>query len=160
MIQKLTIKDRISVYDFIINTKDVYEDMYITENKSRHFLRNLSLINKILKHQEVYGLFEKELQGILLIYRSKGFRPYIKLLAKSNKYYYDLMMFLKFNFNDKELFAKLKINNPLVEILKRKGFINIGMRGKEVLLHKVEIKEIYKLTPKDEYLIDNENRLY
>jgi hypothetical protein len=61
---------------------------------------------------------------------------------------------------DKELFAKLKINNPLAEILKRKGFINIGMRGKEVLLQKKAIKEIYKLTPKDEYLIDEENRLY
>jgi hypothetical protein len=69
-------------------------------------------------------------------------------------------MYLRFNFMDKELFAKLKNDNPLIEILQRKGFIKVGMRGKEILLRKQAIKENYKIIPKDNYLIDKEKKLY
>ena len=161
MIQKLAIKNKVDVYDFLIRVTDRYEDFYITKNKERYFLKNnWLLIEKILKKQEVYGLFNNGLKAIMMIIRDKGFRPYVKLLSESSKYYYDFMIFLRFNFIDKELFTKLKNNNPLVEILKKKEFINIGMRGKEVLLVKKAIKEIYKFTPKDDYLKDEEHRLY
>jgi hypothetical protein len=160
MIRRINYKSTIDVFEFINRVKDKYEDMYITENKERIFLNKLKVIDKILKTQEVYVLEEKEIKGILLIYQSKGFRPYIKLLAESNKYYYDFMIFLRFNFMDKDLFAKLKNNNPLVWILQKKGFINIGLRGKEVLLHKKAEKILYKFVAKDEYLPDDEHRLY
>lgn len=161
MIQKLKLQNQVDVYDFLSQINDRFQDFYITKEKERYFLKgNWSLIKKVLQKQEVYGIFNNGLKGLMIIVREKGFRTYIKLLTESNKYYYDLMIYLRFNFMDKELFAKLKINNPLAEILKRKGFINIGMRGKEVLLQKKAIKEIYKLTPKDEYLVDEENRLY
>jgi hypothetical protein len=150
MIQKLKLQNQVDVYDFLSQVNDRFQDFYITKEKERYFLKgNWSLIKKVLRKQEVYGIYNNGLKGIMIIVREKGFRTYIKLLTESNKYYYDLMIYLRFNFMDKELFAKLKINNPLAEILKRKGFINIGMRGKEVLLQKKAIKEIYKLTPKD-----------
>jgi hypothetical protein len=147
--------------EFFNRVIDKYEDTYITKNKERKFLKNnWSLIKEILEKQEVYGLEKNGLKAIMIIVKEKGYRPYLKILAESSKYYYDLMIYLKFNFIDKELFAKLKINNPLVEILKKKGFINIGLRGKEVLLQKKAIKILYKLTPKDDYLPKEENRLY
>jgi len=161
MIERLGKKNLLDLVEFFNKVYDKYEDMYITINKERKFLKkNWFLIEKILKTQEVYGIFNNGLKGLLIILHEKGYRPYIKLLAESNKNYYDLMIYLRFNFMNQELFAKLKINNPLVEILERKGFINIGMRGREVLLHKKAIREFYKITPKDNYLVDEEKRLY
>jgi len=160
MIERLQIKNKFDVYDFCLRCKDKHEDWYITKDKSRLMINKLSLIEQILTKYEVYGVIDKELKAVMIIVKDKGYRPYIKVLAESNNYYYDLMMYLRFNFMNRELFAKLKINNPLVEILKRKGFINIGMRGREVLLHKKAIKEIYRIIPKDDYLIDEENKLY
>lgn len=161
MIERLKICNKIDIYDFLERVDDKFQDFYLTKEKERIFLKgNWSLIEKTLKHQEVYGLFNNGLKGILLIYKNKGYRPYIKMLAISNKYYYNLLMYLRFNFMNKELFAKLKLNNPLVQILERKGFISIGKRGKEILLHKQAIKEKYKLIPKDSYLFNEDKRLY
>jgi hypothetical protein len=160
MIKKLSTKDRVSLYDFVIDTKDVYEDFYITENKERHFLKNWFLVNKILKTQEVYGLFEKELSGILLIYRSKNFRPYLKVLAKTDKYLIDMLKWFRWNFNEIDMYLKVKKDNPLSRKILKTGFILIGNRGKENLFFKKGIKQLYKLTPKDNYLEDNEHRLY
>lgn len=161
MIERLKIKSKNDVYDFFNRVPDKFEDAYITINKERKFLKsNWNLISAVLKKQECYGLFDNGLKAIMIVVREKSFRPYIKLLAESNKYYYDFMIFLRFNFMDKVLFVKLKNNNPLSWILQKKGFINIGARGKEILLQKKAIKIIYKLTPKDEYLPDEEHRLY
>jgi hypothetical protein len=161
MIYRLGIKNKIDLYDFFNRIEDKYEDTYITINKERRFLKkNWYLIEKLLQKQEVYGLFNKGLFGILIVLHEKGFRPYCKILAENSKYTIDLLKYLKWNFMDKELFAKLKINNPLIENLKRCGFVNIGMRGKEILLQKKEIKQLYKITPKDEYLPKQENRNY
>jgi hypothetical protein len=118
------------------------------------------LIKKILKYQEVYGLFQGSLKGILMIYRDKGFRPYVKLLVENSKFTIDLLKFLKWNFSEADLYFKLKRDNPLTEQIKKTGFTMIGDRGKELLFFKKGIKTLYKLTPKDNYLEDEEKRLY
>jgi hypothetical protein len=161
VIEKLKEKNLVDLVEFFDRVNDKYQDTYITLNKERIFLKdNWNLIKKLLKYQEIYAVVDKEIKGIMIILREKGFRPYIKLLAENRKYYYNLMMYLRFNFMDKELFAKLKNDNPLIEILQRKGFIKVGMRGKEILLRKQAIKENYKIIPKDNYLIDKEKKLY
>lgn len=161
MIQKLNIKNKFDVYDFMSSTNDRYEDTYITQNKERKFLKNNgSLIEKILKTQEVYGIENNGLKAIMIILREKGYRPYIKLLAKNSKYTIDMLKFLKWNFSEIDLYFKLKKENPLSEQIKRAGFVMIGDRGKELLFFKKGIKSLYKITAKDDYLKNEENRLY
>jgi hypothetical protein len=142
MIKKLNYKDSIGVYEFISRTKDVWEDFYITTNKSRIFLKDLKFIEKILKYQDVVGLEESgELKAILLIYREATFRPYVKILSQKTDYIYDLMKYLNWNFNC-ELFIKVKKTNPVSKIAQKFFFNFIGDRGQEILLvrQKREIK--------------------
>jgi hypothetical protein len=142
MIRKLIYKDSISMYEFILRTKDSYEDFYITTNKARVFIKNLKLIEKLLKYQDVVALEESgEIKALLLIYKEKGFRPYLKILAEKNDYVYDLMKYVNWNYNC-ELFIKCKKINPISKISQKFFFNFIGDRGQEILLakHKREIK--------------------
>jgi hypothetical protein len=136
MIRKLNWKDTINVYDFIVNTKDKYEDFYITIDKNRVYLKDQKLIKKILNRQEVFGIEEKgDIIALLLIYREKSFRSYVRILSSKNSYIYDLLKFLNWNFNN-ELFIKAKKYNPIINIAQGFFFNFIGGRGQEILLVK------------------------
>jgi site-specific recombinase XerC len=161
MIQRLTVENKIDVYDFLSRVEDRHQDFYLTEDKSRKFLKNdWSLITKVLLKQEVYGLENNGIKAIMIIVRDKGFRPYVKLLAENSKYTIDMLKFLKWSYFEKDLYFKLKKNNPLSQIIKKTGFIKIGDRGLEDLFFKKGLKQLFKITPKDLYLVDEENRLY
>jgi hypothetical protein len=161
MIRRLNRKDKNNVFCFLSEVNDTFEDIYITEDKERKFLkRNWSLIEKVLKYQEVYGLFDSTLKGLLIILRGKGFRPYIKILTANTKYLIDLLMFLKWNYSEIDLYFKLKKENPLIKNILKTGFVMVGDRGKENLYFKKGIKILYKITPKDTYLVNEEKRLY
>jgi hypothetical protein len=142
MIRKLNYHDSISVYDFILRTQDKFEDFYITQNKGRIFLKDLKLIEKLLKYQTIVALEESgEIKALLLILKEKGFRTYLKILAEKNDYVYDLMKYVNWNYNC-ELFIKAKKTNPISKISQKFFFNFIGDRGSEILLakHKREIK--------------------
>jgi hypothetical protein len=96
----------------------------------------------------------------MIIIRDKGFRPYVKLLAENSKYTIDLLKFLKWNFFEIDLYFKLKKDNPLSSMIIKTGFIKIGDRGRELLFFKKGMKQLYPITPKDNYLEDNTKRLY
>ena len=150
MIKRLNYKNYIDLFDFLSNTNDRFEDFYVTLDKERKFLKNnWSLIKKVLHKHECYGLIDKGMNGILMIVRDKGYRPYVKLLTKSSKYNIDLLKFLKWNFLEVDLYFKLKKENPLAEQIKKTGFIKIGDRGREILFFKKGIKQLYKVVPKD-----------
>ena len=149
MITRINYHRAIDILEAVKRIQDKYEDFYITRNKQRLFLNNLEFIEKILKTQECYVWEEKEIKGILLIYREKNFRPYIKLLSESNKYYRSLLKFLNWNFAEKEFYCKVKKINFLSEICKKNGFMFIGNRGQEILLVKKAIKDLHKIVPKD-----------
>jgi len=137
MIQKLHHKKHlIDVYDFVLNCKDVYQDFYITSNKERKFLTDLKLIEKILKHHIVIGIFDGNLKALLIIYKEKGFRAYVKILSEKRDYVYDLLSFLLWNYNKLELYIKLKKENPISRIIqyRKYGFKFCGSRGREILL--------------------------
>jgi len=148
MIQKLSIKDTLDVLDFVNKTKDVYFDFYITKNNKRIFLRKDStLIQKLLKSQQVFAIKNKEIESLMLLYIKKPFRPYIKFLVKNNCDYKIYIDFLKSNFSNMELYLKVKQNNPIVnELLNttmigsqkryipKEGFSIGGFRGKEILI--------------------------
>jgi hypothetical protein len=161
MIGKLTVKNKIDIVSFLLEFNDRFEDFYFTLDKERKFLKNnLSLIEKILSRQECYGYFNNGLKGLLIIYRSKGFRPYLKILTVDYNATNNLMKFFVWNKNELDIFCKLNTDNPIVNVIKKFGFFIKGNRGKEVLLFKKGFKTFTKLTPKDDYLEDNENRLY
>ena len=161
MIQKLKMYNKIDVYDFLSRINDRYEDFYITKDKERKFLKNnWSLIKEVLEKQEVYGLFQDSLKAIMVIIRDKGFRPYVKLLTENSKYTIDMLKFLKWNWFEKDLSIKVKKENPLSTMIIKTGFIKIGDRGRELLFYKKGLKQLYPITPKDTYLIDEEHRLY
>jgi hypothetical protein len=130
MIEKLKIKNNIDLLDFFNTTYDKFNDFYITKDKQRIYLKNnLYLIKKFLRNQEVYGFIDKELKGIFTLYRTKGFRPYLKILGKDNKVTKDLIKFIIWNFSNIDLYIKLKKDNPLGGILQSYGFKYIGNRG-------------------------------
>jgi hypothetical protein len=161
VIYRLKQKNELDLQDFFQTTEDRFQSCFITEDKERKFFRNnISLIKKVLKYQEVYGLFDNGLQGVLLIYRSKGFRPYLKVLTKNDKYIISLLKYFKWNFMDKQVFCKLKKNNPLCDKLSKCGFLKLGDRGSEFLFEKKAIKNLNVIKPKDDSLVNEENRLY
>jgi len=160
MIERLNTKNKMDVLEFVQRIIDRYEDFYLTQNKERYFLKNLSLIEKILEKQEIYGLFNNGLKGLLIILHEKGYRPYVKLLTENSKYTIDMLKFLKWNYFEQDLYFKLKKENPLSTMIIKTGFIKIGDRGKELLFFKKGLKQMYPITPKDVYLPKEENRLY
>jgi hypothetical protein len=142
MIQRINYKKLIDIYDFVLTCKDRYEDFYITKENKRLFLTDIKIAEKTIKYNEIYALYNKGIQGLLMITRDKGFRPYLKILAVDSKIEWNLLRFFSWNFYD-EIYAKLKISNPLVRTLQKQnrttmklifGFINKGNRGAEVLL--------------------------
>ncbi len=150
MIQRLKEKNLNDIYEFLLRIPDRYDDLYITQDRERKFLKgNRLLIEKLLKYQEVYGLFHKELKGVLIVLHEKGFRPYIKILTENSKYNIDFLKFLKWNFLGVDLYCKFKKDNPISNQILRTGFAKIGDRGKEVLFFKKGIKVLHKLIPKD-----------
>jgi hypothetical protein len=148
MIKHLTKKDTIGILNFVNTFNDFYQDCYITKNKDRLFLRNnLKLIEKLLKYQEIYAIVKQDIEGLMIIYREKGYRPYAKILCRTedNK---DLIKYLKWNFLG-EIFIKIKeknsllkelantiIINKLPKYIAKEGFSIIGLRGKEILIKK------------------------
>lgn len=145
MIRRLNHKDSLSFLDFILRVKDLYEDFYITQERNRIFFKDLYTIKKLLDKQEVYGFFEEELKGILIIYREKGFRTYIKILTENRNIENKFIKFLMWNFTDIDLYAKLKKNNSLskyLQLINRAtqkplfGFVTLGSRGDEILLYR------------------------
>jgi len=143
MIQRLGLKNLQDLNCLIQDIKDNYQDFYITKDRERTFLKDLNLISKLLKTQEIYGIFDGELKAIMMIYKEKGFRPYLKFLSNKTKYTYHLLKYLSWNNND-EIFLKVKKSNPLANISLRFGFRFIGNRGNEILLirNKKEKKDV------------------
>lgn len=139
------------IVEFLQRVTDKYEDFYVTINKKRIFLKNnFSLIEKLLKQQEIYALVNKEIKAMIMIYREKGFRPYIKILAEDKDSATGLFKFLGWNFSDKEFYCKLKKDNPMTDVCLRNGFMSIGNRGSEILLiKKINRNRTYQLIPKD-----------
>lgn len=141
MVKRINYKNAVDVYEFILRCKDVWEDFYLTKDKSRQMINKLSLIEKLLKYQEVFVVDDNGLKGIMIILKEKGFRPYIKLLVEKIDYASDLLKFLDWNYGNKELFIKIKKLNPICKILNFKnrfglpiyGFTFCGDRGQEVL---------------------------
>jgi len=144
MICQLNYKKAIDVYEFLNRVPDKFEEIFVTSNRERKYLKgNLKLIKKILNTFQVYGKYEKELKSIVIIQNEKGFRSYIKVLGETTEDCLALLRFIKWNYAEKELFAKLKKDNPISKRISEEGFIPVADRGREQLYK----KSIYKMRP-------------
>lgn len=160
MIERLTKRNTMDVFDFVKNCKDRFEDFYITQENQRIFLTDLGFIDKLIGKQEVYSVYDKGIKGLLIIFREKGFRTYIKLLTETRKSESSLIKYLMMNFSEQDLYIKVKKENGLAKYLKYFGFILTGDRGAEVLLFRRGIHILHKMQPKDLLINDDEKRLY
>jgi len=159
MIRKISTKNLLDVYDFINECDDRYFEFYITINKERFFPKNnLNLLKKLILTQQCFGEFDSQLNGIIIIYSEKTFRPYLKILVKDRKTCNNLLLYLLWHHSNKDLFIKLKRGNPLSREFQNKGFTFLGARGTEILLKRIATP-IRKLEPKDG-IEDEEIRLY
>jgi len=157
MIQRLNKKNLIDIYDFCLRCQDKDEDWYITENKNRIMINNLKLIKKILKYQQVFGIYDNGLKAVFIIYREKNFRTYVKVLTDRFSYLYDAFRYIDWNHFKSELYLKIKKTNKINRVITyfdkskhktiyRYGWSFLGDRGEEVLYVRKPIirkKEIF-----------------
>jgi len=160
MIERLSKKSFIDVYEFVQRVKDKFEDFYITHENQRLFLTDFKAIKKLLEKQEVYSVYDRGVKGLMIVYKEKGFRPYIKLLTENRRAESALIKYLMMNFSEQDLYIKIKKENPLAKYIKYFGFVQQGDRGLEILLFRKGIKILHKMQPKDFLLEDTEDRLY
>lgn len=132
-----------SIVDDIVDT---YSEFYITKNNLRLMIKdNFDVLLDCLKKGDKIAFDDIGL-AIVTGYSDKSPRKYLKILVKDLKHVDPLLKILFWNVKEKEVYIKLKNNNPLKELLlsrpcKREngrllysGFEFVGGRGKESLL--------------------------
>ena len=130
---RLIKKEKLQITEMVQELHDYFGDFYITKDNLRLFLKeNISLLFDGLKTGDKI-CYDKE--GIIFVtgFSDKNPRKYIKLLVKNEKAANDLLSTLSWTLKC-SLWAKLKVRNPLVEVLKNNNFVYFASRGKEVLL--------------------------
>jgi hypothetical protein len=154
---------RTDLQNFIYFCQKRDPDFYITQNNKRLFLSDIEVAKKVfnncLKYSDKCFIKESnnEINAILLIigYKEKFERKYIKLLISSKDDCRDLFQYLQWQ-NLKNLFIKSRKNNvnfvkydEKLRIYKpsyfarKTGFKIIAVREKEILLKKEEYKREY-----------------
>ena len=119
---------------------DIFGEFFITKNNLRLFLKeNTSLLFDGLKAGDKI-VYDKEDIIFVTGFSDKSPRKYIKFLVKNNESISSLLLLLSWNLKC-DLFAKIKINNPLLDVLYFNKFDNIASRGKETLLCRKYIKK-------------------
>lgn len=117
-------------------------DLFITKNNQRIFLKSdKNLLSKILQKHLTFGMYENGLQGIVLLYKEKGFRPYLKISAITTKVMNQLIKFIVWNYGHIDLYIKIKKDHIITKIANRFGFVSVGDRGLEVLLYRQKTRK-------------------
>ncbi len=134
-------KEKQIVKELIEEIPDIYGDFYITKDNLRLYIReNLDLLFECLKFGDKIVFDEK--YGIIFIYgwSDKSNRNYIKILSKDQQSADKLLKITLWNFGNIDLYAKIKLNNPIKEVLEKNNFSFLGNRGKEILLKRKAVK--------------------
>jgi len=159
MIRPLKSKD---LKNFIYYCKECnnHDDFYITKDNKRYFLNNATIARQVfyecIKWNNKCYVKDEEgvIKGIILVvgYKDKYPRKYVKILAQNKRDFQDLFNYLDWQ-KLKDLFIKVNINNSHfvkfnrkyktykpAYILRKTGFRIIKIREdkKEILLKKEE----------------------
>jgi len=160
MIRPVNNKD-LKNFIYYCQYRDPYSDFYITKNNKRLFLNNINTANRVfndcLRYNEKCFIKEEnnQIKAVLLIvgYKEKSERKYLKVLAKSKNDTKDLFAYLIWQNLPSNVFIKARKNNiNLVKYdertkrykpsyaVRRAGFRVIAVREKEILLKKEEYR--------------------
>lgn len=142
--QKPKEKEKIDIADLIDDMKDYYSDFYITRNNLRLMIKdNKDLFFKCLNAGDKIIWDEK--MGIIFItgFSDKASRVFIRPLFKDGQSADRLIKQLNWKLPDTDLWAKIKKNSPIknVLLLKYNNFKFVASRGKEILLCRPKIKD-------------------
>lgn len=119
---------------FINELSDIYGDFYITRNNLRIYIKeNTDLLYNCLEKGDQFAFSEEKGVAFITGFSDRAERKYLKVLAKDEESADHLLKALLWQVNY-DLFAKIKKNNPIRQILQRNNFKFVGDRGKEILL--------------------------
>jgi len=162
----LSKKDQLKILFLLdeLKSKDLWRDFYLTKERNRLFIiENPDVLFKSLKKGNVIVFNDK---GLLIVtgyadkkitifdYKIKeeriiNTRKYLKILAQDEKTMDKLIKVLSWNLNT-ELWAKIKINNPVKNVLEKNGFYKaLPLRGKEIVLKRNKINVVMKKSDKE-----------
>ncbi len=131
---KLKKDERYELNVFLCELSDTYSDFYITRNNLRLYIKeNMDLLYDCLEKGDQISFSEDKGIAFITGFSDKAKRKYLKVLAKDDQSADHLLKILLWQVNY-DLFAKIKKNNPIRQVLQRNNFKFIGDRGKEVLL--------------------------
>jgi len=146
-------KEKILIDRILYNCIDLYGDFYSTKNNIRISLRdNMDVLFSYLRKGSKFAYELDNEKGIALIIKEKGFRTYLKILTRDEKFASNLLKIINWNISE-DLYCKLHKNNPLIKIFTKQGFKIKGDRGSEILLFRQYIarpKRDYKQFKGDE----------
>ena len=138
----LSKKEEQQIFSLLNDVTDVFQDAYITKNNLRLMLReNFDIFNSDLKKGNKIIFNENGLVAVVGFSDSAP-RKYLKVLVKDLVYVPSLLKKMYWHLKT-DVFAKVKENNPLKNVLMKNGFRFLGSRGKEVLL-------VHQYTPRPE----------
>jgi hypothetical protein len=144
--------------------RDSYSDFYVTKNNKRLYLTNIDVAKEVFIDCMKYGnkcyIKEEnnEIKAVMIIigFKDKFPRKYIKVLSKSKDDFKDLFAYLQWQ-ELKDLFIKVRnTNKNFVKydekikrykpsyILRKSGFQVIAVRDREVLLKKEDNNRGYR----------------
>ena len=135
MIRRCNQKDFLEIKEFLDTVKDVYDDVYITKENKRLFLKDClgEYIKYLKKGEIILGDSEK---GFIFTWglSDHSERKYLKIIYKEEKYIKDLLTVFIWNYNFCDWYIKVKKNNPVVKVATDLNFEFVGDRGREILL--------------------------
>ena len=132
---RLTKTEKEKISDIILTLSDDYGEFYLTKNNMRLYIReNLEVFFDLLKKGDKI-CYDTNCIAIIDGFSDNYKRHYIKFLYKNILAIDNLLQDINWNINE-DLYTKIKKNNPLLQILLHHGFVQIGDRGKELLLVK------------------------
>jgi hypothetical protein len=129
----LSKKEEQEVFGLLQEISDPYQEGYITHNNLRLFIReNFDIFKSDLKKGDKIIFNENGLLSVVG-FSDNGPRKFLKVLVKDLSVVPSLVKKMYWHVKT-DIFAKVKENNPLKDVLLRNGFRFLGSRGREVLL--------------------------
>lgn len=129
----LSHKEETQIFGMLDEYKDTFSDFYITKDNLRLYIKeNFEILKTCLKKGDKI-VFNELGMVVVTGYSDKAPRKYMKVLVKDLEVVPGLLKSIYWNVKT-DIFAKVKNNNPLKDILLRNGFRFVGGRGKETLL--------------------------
>ena len=140
---RITKLEKTNITEMVKTIPDYFGEFFVTKDNLRLFLKeNISLLFEGLKKGDKI-IYNDNSIVLVVGFSDKSRRKYIKILTKSTANIDTLLKTINWDISC-DLFAKIKKNNPLIEILKKYDFEYFKDRGKEILLCRKYIKKIKK----------------